>query len=296
MGRSDFVSRSLVLADLPIDRAGRALYVSASDGDDGDSGLSWDKAKLTIQAAITAASALDTIVVEPGDYTENLTVLRAKPNLNIVGLGGYGDVAVQALTDGVALTAHADALTLRNIDLSGDGAGGAAIVTGKRFRAHASKFEGGTNVFTIGPGTLANKAAGLQGNGSDSLLEDCELAWATKGIILQGTDFGGTTQNRFRRCAFHNLSAASIAEAVGTGGSAAVTFFNLEVTDCVFDTAEDGTVPTKWVSLNANNANTGILSGCRFPTALNSGKNLVSTKLLWIGNYHTGGLSNAQPS
>jgi len=67
------------------------LYVG-KHGNDANDGLVWENAFLTINAAVTAAAAGDTIQVDPGTYTEtithaanNLTVIaRGKPNTCII--------------------------------------------------------------------------------------------------------------------------------------------------------------------------------------------------------------------
>lgn len=292
------VSRSLFPTDLISEQfAGATWYVNPGTVTVARNGLAFDSGFLTIQAAVNAARAGDRIIVAPGVYDEAVTIANAKTNLAIIGVGTRLAVAIQpSAANATALTVNADDFTLINVDVATNGTGKAAIVTGRRFNARACKFEGGNYCLVIGPGTVAQVAAGTHENGSDSLVEDSEFAWSANGVLLQASDYGGTTQNRFRRCAFHNLTTSAFEESDGTGGSAAVHYFNLEVTDCVFDTAEDGTVPTKWVSLNDNNANTGVFSGCRFPTAVGGGKNLASTKCIFIGCFFTGGTNAAQPS
>lgn len=60
------------------------LYVGKY-GNDANDGKTPSKAKLTIQAAVTAAAAGDTIAVYPGTYTETIT--HAANNLTIIGIG-----------------------------------------------------------------------------------------------------------------------------------------------------------------------------------------------------------------
>lgn len=249
-----------------------------------------------LQRAINAAKTGALIYVLPGDYEENVVIPATKDNLTLIGLGGRGAVSVVADEDGVALTNHGRDVSLVNIGLAGDGTGGGLVNTGRRFRALQCKIEGGTDVAIVGPGTVAQIAANSKDKGDDGLFEDCEFAYADNGVVLQCSDYGASGQNRFRRCTFHNIATAHVAERVGSGGSSAVGYRDIELTDCVFLADEDGALPTKFLDLNDNNANTGQVARCVFPTDLDGGLNLVSTKVLWIANYHTDGVSAGQPS
>lgn len=251
----------------------------------------------TIQRAVNASRPGTAIYIAPGAYDETVTIPRSHGgNLTLISVGGRGAAFIEPSTeDAGGLVCHADDVTIIGLGIAGEDETSAVAltVTGSRFRAQGCKLEGGAKQLAIGPGTVAQEAAGTHGNGGDFIFEDCEFAWGTNGVVLTASDYGAATQGLFSRCRFHNLTAASFEE---TGGSAAVRFQNIVIDSCIFDTADDGTVPTKWISLDDDNANTGIVSRCVFPTAINSGKNLCSTKMLWVGNVHTGGISTAQPS
>lgn len=252
-----------------------------------------------IQAAIDEAAPGDTILVEPGSYTEQLTIARTKSNLTIISIGGRGAAYTEPTTeDAGGLICHADDVTIVGLGVAAedDTSAAAVAVTGSRFRGYGMKIEGGADQVVIGPGTVAQEEAGTHGTGSDWLFEDCEFCWGTDGVVLTCTDYGAVTQGVIRRSRFHNLSGKHITEAVGSGGTASIAFRNFLVDECIFDALEDGTLPTNFIDLNGDNGNTGVVSRCVFPTAINSGKNLVSTAMLWVSNYHTGGISTGQPS
>lgn len=261
----------------------------------------------TLQAAIDDAVAGDVLLIAPGDYDEALTISRTGADgvtlktLTLIGVGARGAVAVAPSTAAaVALTNHADDVTLVNVGLSSPtGATTTFLNTGARLRCYGCKIEGSATAgaaFTATLGTVAQIAAGTRGKGADVLMRDCEFCWTFNGVLITCTDFGAVTQLFFDGCRFHNYTNAAFEESTGSGGSAAIRYRNLQITDCVFDDVEGGAPPTKYLSLNDNNGNDGIVSGCRFPTAINSGLNLVSTALTWVGNFHTGGISAAQPS
>jgi hypothetical protein len=285
------------LASVLFPELGRAWYVR-TDGGDGRSGKTWDKAKATIQDAVDNASAIDTIFIAPGEYDEQVSIPRAKSNLKLSGIGARGSVFIAPSdANAVALTNLADDIRISNVGCDGEGTGGGLLNYGKRFRAYRSKFEGGANAIILTLGSDAEITALTHGKGDDTLFEDCEIAWATLGALLKATDYGAVTQTFFKRCYFHGLPTASIEE-TNAGGSASIQFRGLLVDECVFGAGDEDTdaLPTKWISLNDNNANSGVISRCVFPDAINGGRNLVSTALRWVSNYHTGGISTGQPS
>lgn len=293
------ISRTLFPTDLISEQfAGETWYVNAASVTQARDGLAFDSAFSSIQAAVDAAAAGDRIIIAPGAYNENVVIAHSKSGLSLIGVGNRRRCSIEPTT-GTGLLCRANGVTLTNVNCAALGTDVALIVTGDRFTATGCKFENddGTGAcLTIGPGTDANHTAGLDGSGSDALFDDCEFGWAATGVILQGTDYGAATENVFRKCRFHNLSAAAIEEATGSGGSAGVHYANLKVEDCVFENDEAGAAPTKYVSLNDDNANSGIIARCSFPVAINSGKNLASTKCIFVGCFFTGGVNAAQPS
>lgn len=280
---------------------GQYLFVNSTTGSDGNRGITLGKAFSTIQKAVDNATRGTTIIVAPGQYDETVTISRtsAHSQLTIMGMGGRGAAFIEPSTeDAAGMVVHADDVTLINLGVAAedDTSAAALTVTGSRFRAYGCKIEAGADQVVIGPGTVAQEAAGTHGVGADWLFHDCEFCWGTDGIVLTCTDYGAVTQGRIEHCRFHNLSAKHITEAVGSGGSAAVTFQNITIHACTFDDLDDGTAPTNYIDLNGDNANTGVVSQCVFPAAINSGLNLVSTAMHWVSNYHTGGVSTGQPS
>jgi hypothetical protein len=248
----------------------------------------------TLQSAIDRAVAGDTIFIEPGTYAEAITVIRAQSNLTLIGLGLRGSVIIQpAASNAVALTNEADGLQLVNINAVGNGTGSALINRGKRLRAVGCKFEGGGSVVKMTAGTDAQITALTHGDGSDCQIRDSEIGNGTKGIEIIATDHGAISFLRVIGCRFHDNTAADFEE---SGGTITTRFRGLEITECSFNRQSDGTEPTAYIILNDDNGNKGVVSRNSFPTALNGGKNLVSTGLIWTGNFHTAGLSNAQPS
>lgn len=276
---------------------GKEIYVSVTEGADSIArGGNWRRAYKTLQEAVNKARSGDFIYVAPGEYDEAVTIARAKSNLTIIGVGGRGAVFVApSTTNATALTIEADDFTMDNVGCDGDGAGHAVVNRGRRTRISRSKIEGGTDGLRLTLGSIAQIDAGTQGKGDDLWFIDCEIASNTNGVNLVSTDYGAVTQIRFRDCTFHD-NTKDFFETVGAGGSVGVLFRDLDVEGCKFRRMEDGTEPTFYMDLNGDNANSGVVADCTFPTALAGGKNLVSTALIWTANKHADGISNAQPS
>lgn len=278
-----------------------AFYCDPNLGDDDNNGRSWEAPFATITAAVAAVLARGKhnwgILCAPGQYDETVTIARTVPSGGIIqGMGGRGSAFIEPSTeDAGGMVCHQDDITLVNLGVAAEDETSAVAltVTGARFRAIGCKIEGGAKQVVIGPGTDAQITAETHGDGADGYFLDCEFCWGTHGIFITASDYGAVTQLRVRGSRFHDLTASSFEE---TGGSVDIRYRGLVIDGNVFELSEDGSAPTKWVSLNDDNGNKGIASGNYFPVAINSGNNLVSTGVPWIGNYHTGGIAAAQPS
>ncbi len=283
-------------------------WVDPTNGSDSHDGNTRGTAFASLTKAITKVKTGHFVFMLPGRYDETAVVTIARTdaagtalsNVTLIGVGGRGAIYVDPTTeDQAGMIIHADDVTLINVGVAAeDSTSGnySLVITGSRFRAYGCKIEAGEDQVRIGPGTVVQEAAGTHGVGADWLFEDCEFAWGTNGINLVCTDYGAVTQGFVQGCRFHNLTAKHIKETVGSGGSAAVTFQNIQIWGNFFDDLDDGTAPTNYIDLNGDNANTGVVGGNWFPTAINSALNLVSTAMHWVCNYHTGGISTGQPS
>src|SRR3990167_7174026 len=202
-----------------------------------------------LTTALADLEANDVIYLKPGDYVGAFTIPVAASNITLVGAGPRGSVFLTGEGATTTLTNNAPRTRLVNISIEGDET---ALSVGLLNRGRGLRYEIGRilNVaicakFTLG--TPTEVTAGTYSDGSDTLCEDVEFSWATDGVELIGvTDAGvgdfGTTQNYFRRCLFHNLSASSFKET--PLGEAAQSFRDLEISDCIFRALEAGTLPT----------------------------------------------------
>lgn len=258
----------------------------------------------TIQAAVDAAVAGDTIQIAAGAYDETVTIPRTDANgdplnnLTLIGIGARGSVFIEPSTeDAGGMVVNADDVTLINVGVAGedDTAGVIALrVTGARFRAYGCKFEGAASQVVIGPGTVAQEAAGTHGTGADALFEDCEYCWGTNGIVLTSSDYGAVTQTRVRGGWFHDLVTVSVGENDVPGSNVCIRELLLE--GCIFDNAEDGTPPTDYLDLDVT-GNTGLVKGCTFARATNASSVIqLASGVIYVANFTEAGVTTARPS
>lgn len=124
---------------------GNYLYVDGDSGVDTDnSGSTMEKAKKTIQAAVTQASAWDVIYVkamamatgatDPSNYTENIVIPADKEGLQIIGVGtgrvqgGMPQIKVGSTTTSSIIDINSPACLIMGIGINGAGATGGGIL------------------------------------------------------------------------------------------------------------------------------------------------------------------------
>jgi hypothetical protein len=257
----------------------KRLYVSTTGTDRPSSGRGQRSPFQTITYALSRVLAGDVIAIMPGSYDEQVTIAAAKSGISLIGLGNRGSVCIAPSgTNKTALTVSADDVTLINIGCEGDGTGGGLVVSDDvaRFRAYGCKLEGGA---------LATKLIGV----GDLLMDDCEYCWTASGLLFAVGAEGFCTQVKISRPRFHNCE--TVCAGLATNGGVV----NLDLSEGVFDNAEDGTPPTDYIKIDRV-GDTGIISGCRFATATNAAAVLtIAAGIMWVGNVTEAGVSAARP-
>jgi len=123
---------------------GKVYFVDGTSGSDNNSGLeTWGNAKATIQAAITAASAGDTIYIapklmaagatDPNSYAEVLTIAAAKSSLSLIGISrGRTQGGLPQIKKGsgavALLTVQAPGCRIANLCFNGGSSTGGGIL------------------------------------------------------------------------------------------------------------------------------------------------------------------------
>src|SRR3990167_303851 len=257
-------------------------YVDDLNGNDNFDGKTLDKAFKTIQAGTNAVGATgDALVIAPGDYaTDEVSISGARDFLAVFGLGGRGSVAVATSgTNKTALTVvgtsanRARDISFYNIGGEADGTGFGLYVKAniRRFRAYGCKFEGGA------------AAVKLESTGADPLtvadtiLEDCELAWATVGLSLSVSGAGDpVTQTYLRGSLIHNVTADGVLTDAQCN--------DVWVVGNTFAYQEDGTEPTQYLDIDDTGV-TGYVANNYFATTVfSTAKFAIASGVIFTNN------------
>ena len=126
---------------------GTTRFVDGTNGSDNNLGLTWGDAYATIQAAVTASSAGDTVYVaaktisvganDPNSYAESIVIPAAKTSLSLIGVSrgrtqmGLPQIKPGGVTTGISLlTIRAGGCLIKNIGFNGNSTAGAPINNG----------------------------------------------------------------------------------------------------------------------------------------------------------------------
>lgn len=204
------------------------VYHVSKEGEDktiANWGTSWDKAFLTIQAALNVCEAHDTVLVAPGDYGEDLTTRTATDGRNygvrLIGMRvGRSMPRLYAATPALksALWIRTRGFTLSGFKISCGTAVAAGVTVSYQYDRNET-----TGVFTFNAAS-ANLAY-------ETTIEDCFFAAKTPGTTFGGLDLCGSSFDvTVKNCLFQHLHiAGDTCRAIYSGGAA----FNI-VERCFF--------------------------------------------------------------
>ena len=266
------------------------LYVDGVLGSDSNHGKSPNKAKATIQAAITASVAYDTIIVltkyplqgvnqgQPNVYAENLTIPITKTGLHIIGASPASDpymgVKIKPANNASpAILVNASGVILENLCIMNQALTPAGVMLtwmGNAFNATSTDAShllyAGSCGFTIRGcefregHTMASPYIGGCGpsivirGGYNGLIENCTfVAGATHQAIQIGDNIVPGRNHKVINCHFHdnNGAVADCYIKVQAGG-----FEGIVIHGCTFGIA------TKFITVGGGV--TGIISNCYF--------------------------------
>lgn len=241
----------------------------------------------------------DLIVIAPASYDEAVVIDRSKGGVTLLGNGTQGSIGIAPSTAAAkALVNNADSVTLINIDMAGNTtATYGCFSTGSQFRAINCKFEGTDTsgaACGVGPGSVAQVAAGTAGNCGDVKFINCEFAWTYNGLAFVASDYGAATQVEVISPWYHNNSNTCVIGVPGAFGIGSVR--NLNHKNGSLGRMEDGTAPSDFVNVNTA-FDTGIFCDNFIAIATNAVADLkVGAKVLWVANATEAGFSTARPA
>jgi hypothetical protein len=203
---------------------GDSWFVDGTNGDDDYSGTDWEHAFATIQAAIDAASAHDTIFVkaktmaagatDPVNYAETLTIAAAKSSLKIIGVsngrtqGGLPQIKKGSGSTAL-LTVRAPGCLIANLCFNGGSSTGGGILLD----------DDGSTKSAFGT-TIEN-----------CYFKNCAGSSATNaatGGAIQWSANGGAWQTRIKGCRFYKNVGDIVVIGTGTIPQDVI------IEDCVF--------------------------------------------------------------
>jgi hypothetical protein len=122
---------------------GTVRFVDGTNGADTNNGASWGNAFATIQAAVTASSAGDTIYIaaktitagatDPTNYAENIIIPAAKTSLSLIGVSrgrtqmGLPQIKMGGTVNSTLLTIRAGGCLIKNLGFNGNSTAGAPL-------------------------------------------------------------------------------------------------------------------------------------------------------------------------
>ena len=131
---------------LDLSSFGTTRFVDGTNGSDTNGGTSWSDAFATIQAAVTASSAGDTIRIaaktitagatDPTSYAESIIIPAAKTSLSLLGVSrgrtqmGLPQIKPAGAVNGTCLTIRAGGCLIKNLGFNGNSTAGAPINNG----------------------------------------------------------------------------------------------------------------------------------------------------------------------
>lgn len=280
-------------------RAAFSLPVNGQGGDSGSNLYVGIGGYSTIQAAINAAQAGDTIFVQPGSYAENLVV--ATDYLTLVGaqVGGYGRPDIEA-SSGVTLTVTGQGFVCRSVRLVAKGSADGVVQNGNGFAYEDCVFDGDSTSGSSALVRLVGHATATGKTASEGVIQNCLFRGsAAKCLVMDSapvTGAGvGSTDNRVLGCKFTQNTNADI-ETAKTGAGADYSVKFLLVKDCVFADKNKATyidITTNEDGVAGNQS--GTIDGCYFAsdTMTTTKVKMVGTAFTLVGCYDTVGIFDA---
>jgi len=277
-------------------------FVDGDKSADGG-GKSWEDAYKTIQAAVDAASAGDTIFVagrtitalatDPVSYAETIIIPNDKPQLSIIGVsrgrtqGGLPQIKIGAGSTAM-LTIRAPGCLIANLGFNGGSSTGGGILLDDD---GTTKVAFGTTIANChfkncSGSAAADTGGGVQwastGGGWQTLITGCSFFRCMGGVVLKGTSQARPVDVVIEDCIFHTNDTAMVDCDIYLMGGSGVD--GLLIRNCTFAARTIPAYAGTSRYLKLTGCSDGLVSGCTF----NCLGNPTATELTW-GTAGTGG-------
>lgn len=255
---------------------GKYWFVDGDNGIDGNSGKNMNEAKKTIQAAVTAASTHDVILVkakniaagasDPSSYAETIIIPAGKSGLSIVGLGtGRTQGGLPELKIGsgstAMLTVRSQGCSIYNFGINGaSSTGGGILLDGDASTKDAFGLTIGNCHFKNCKGSAAAATGGAimwasTGSSWQVKIENCLFYNNRAGIVLLGTSSSRPQDIVIDNCEFHSSANTTVdADLYLSGGSG--------IASLIIENSTFGTVDVPAYASSPDAARYMDLTGC----------------------------------
>lgn len=226
-------SASATETGLPL-KNGKFMFVDATTGSDGATGLTEDDALASIARALVLAQSGDIIMIAPGSYDENLSVTKDYITMIGLSLSGYARPDVVPTT-GMALSVHAQGFSAKHMRFAGAGVGGIGIqMQGNGWLLEDCVIESASNHgLRLFPDADDDSFTASEGLALNCLIRDCGGSGISFECPAPGLEGGvGPTDNVIKGCRFYG-NALDIGDVNGIGTNNQ-TFTRCLVEDCEF--------------------------------------------------------------
>lgn len=245
------------------------LWVDDTDGSDENSGKNSSKAKKTIQAAITASSAQDTIFIrtpapnadasDPGEYIEDLTIPYAKHGLRLIGIGSsgtknpYAGPKIKNATATELLTVNASGVHIENLQFNCTRNSGTYGLNFTGVAGYATL--AGSVGFTVKNCFIKNGSGTYGGiyvyGGYGGVITNCTFQFGEKAVYIDSNTIP-SNGHTIEYCNFKSNNGAAVAEHLTVVGGCE----DINVDHCNFDAATS--------FLSCGSGVNGLISNCTF--------------------------------
>lgn len=250
----------------------------------------------TIASAEAKAQSGDSLVIQNGTYTEDVTFNVSGLTVRAGALGGYPDVVV---IKGKTVVSACRNVTFRGIEFFSNSSTFPCV----RLGASSDSANAVTSVLFedcsfSSDGSTTPPAGALVFGGLHITFRRCRFVNLTHGILIHPTSGEFPYGVKVENCEFSEITTSCVADLVGSFDSSIAPISRSGVGSNFL--MRDNTVvtaPTTQVNIGTVGTSTGLMTGNRWAVATNSNSAIViPSGILYPTNYTEAGASTARPA